>query len=127
MKGAKSKSISDAEQVAAYMDALEHPLKPEIDQVRRIIRDAHPGIAERIKWNAPSYYCREDLVTFHIRPQHHVHLVFHHAEIVNIPSPLLEGDYKDRRMAYFRDMAEVEAQQAELTRILNELVRRVQA
>lgn len=114
--------LSDDEKVSEYMHLLDHPLKAEINAVRDIIKEAHPTIRERIKWNAPSYYTGTDLVTFNLRMTHKVHLVFHHAAIVTITSALLEGDYKDRRMMYFKDMADVLAHKNELERIMKELV-----
>ena len=112
----------DESLVSEYMDKLKHPLKAEMEAVRSIIKKANSKIAERIKWNAPSYYYKEDLVTFNHRATGHVHLVFHHASIVNIESDLLQGDYKDRRMMYMKNMKEVEANEKELSRIINELV-----
>lgn len=113
---------TDAEKVSEYMNLLEHPLKAEIDAVRDIIKNAHPGISERIKWNAPSYYTSADLVTFNPRMTQKVHLVFHHAAIVTIASALLEGDYKDRRMVYLKDMDAVLTHKTELDRIMKALV-----
>ncbi len=115
-------NASDEDKVNVYMSKLDHPLKAEIEAVKTIIKNANNKIAERIKWNAPSYYYKEDLVTFHLRVTKHVHLVFHHPSIVNIQSGLLEGDYKDRRMMYLRNMQEVEANKKELENIMNELV-----
>lgn len=113
---------TDNEKVSEYMHLLEHPLKAEINAVRDIIKNAHPDIRERIKWNAPSYYTGTDLVTFNLRMTQKVHLVFHHAAIVSITSTLLEGDYKDRRMMHFQDMADVLTHKNELERIMKELV-----
>ncbi len=124
------KTITPADGTAAvneYMAKLVHPLKDEIQAVREIILAADKNIAERVKWNAPSFYHKEDMVTFNHRTNEHVHLVFHHPHIVNIQSPLLEGDYKDRRMTYLKDMAAVKANKAELTRIIIELVRYLDA
>ena len=56
-----------------------------------------------------------------LRAQQHVHLVFHHPHIVNIPSDLLEGDYKDRRMMYLKDAAAVKKHKKELEQIMKEL------
>ena len=79
------------ETLEEYMTKLmEHPLRQEIEEVRKIIKGANPGISERIKWNAPSYYYKEDMVTFHTRPHHHVHLVFHHPAIVKMSSKFLK-------------------------------------
>lgn len=119
----KTAKPSDAEQVSAYMHALDHPLKTEIEAVRSIIKKANTQVSERIKWNAPSYYFgATDLVTFNHRMSNKVHLVFHHVAIVQISSPLLEGDYKDRRMMYFSNMKEVTMHKKELERIINEYV-----
>jgi uncharacterized protein YdhG (YjbR/CyaY superfamily) len=113
---------TDEEQVNDWMNKLEHPLKAEIDAVRKIIKDSNKEIHERIKWNAPSYYSTADIVTFNHRAKEHVHLIFHHPTIVKIKSVLLEGDYKDRRMLYLPDMKAVKANKKELQRIINESV-----
>lgn len=119
--------LSDAEKTEAYMLALEHPLKEEINAVRELIKKASTKITERIKWNAPSYYYKEDLVTFNHRNRSRVHLVFHHIAIVKDKSPLLEGEYKDRRMMYFDSMADIRAKEKELNRILKGLVKEMDA
>ena len=108
-------------EVNAFMKLLDHPLKDEIEAVRTIIR-SNKKIAERIKWNAPSFFYVDDLATIHVKAKQHVHLIFHHPAIVKIKSALLEGDYKDRRMMYFENMKEVKARKKELARIIKELV-----
>jgi hypothetical protein len=113
---------TDSEAVDAYLQKLKHPLKAEILEVRENIRKASKKISERIKWNAPSYYYLEDMVTFNPRNEQQVHLVFHHPYIVRIKSPLLEGDYKDRRMMYFKNMGEVRKGKPALQKIIKELV-----
>ena len=121
-KKSKPKKLTDPEQVAVHMEALKHPLKAEVEALRKIIKSADKRISERIKWNAPSYYHLEDMVTFGpIREK--ILLVFHHPFIVKIQSDLLEGDYKDRRLAYFQNMKEVKSNKKELVRILQELVK----
>lgn len=116
----------DADKVSEYMAALNHPLKSEIEAVRTIIKSADSRIRERIKWNAPSYYYQEDLVTFHLRATEHVHLVFHHPSIATIPSPILQGEYKGRRMAYFKSKEDVKANEAELARVVRTLIASVE-
>ena len=123
MKPTTLKGPTGSEQVNAYLQALEHPLKAEIAAVRAIIMAADKKLAERIKWAAPSFYYKEDLVTFNHRNKSRVHLVFHHIAITQIPSPLLEGTYKDRRMLYLRHMPDVNAHKAELQRIMQTLVK----
>lgn len=114
--------LTDTEQVAAYMQALDHPLKPEVEAVRSLIKAAGP-LSERIKWNAPSYYYKEDFVTFNLHDPSAIRLIFHHPAIVGIASPLLEGDWKDRRIAYIRSGQEVDAKKEELQRIIREWIK----
>jgi hypothetical protein len=121
LKLIKMATENRTDDVNAFMKELEHPLKAEIETVRAIIK-ANPKIAERIKWNAPSFFYTDDLATIHVKAQQHVHLIFHHPAIVKIRSKFLEGDYKDRRMMYFENMKEVNARKKELTRIITELV-----
>jgi len=118
----KKAKPSDEELVNDWMQQLEHPLKAEIDTVLTIIKQSNSSIKERIKWNAPSYYSTEDIVTFNHRATQHVHLIFHHPSIVKIKSALLEGDYKDRRMLYLPDMKAIKVHKKELQRIINESV-----
>lgn len=64
--------------VADYLAALEHPRKPEVVALRRLILAADRGITERIKWNAPSYGVGgDDRVTMRLAPKGQVQLVFH--------------------------------------------------
>lgn len=118
----KSAKLTDVQAVDAYMAALQHPLLDAVHAVRSIIKAASPTLRERIKWNAPSYYTNHDLVTFNLRNASRVHLVFHHPAIVGIASGLLEGNYKDRRMAYFNDVSHVQANEKELTSIMRQLI-----
>lgn len=116
--------MNDAEKVNAYMAALDHPLKAEVELLREIIRSAHPGLSERIKWNAPSYFMQADLLTFNLHDKKVIRLVFHHPAIVEIVSPLLQGDYKDRRLAFFESRAAVDMYSEELQRVVKELIER---
>ena len=120
------KHADDTPAVDEFMVRLEHPLKTEVQAAREIIKGADPRVTEEVKWNAPSFSCSgEYLVTFNLRAAQHVHLVFHNPLIAQIASPILEGDYPDRRMAYFRDMNDLLAKRGELERVLRELIARL--
>jgi hypothetical protein len=128
MAKAKNKSASEGTQeVNGYMQLLQHPLKKEIQLVRAIILESDPTILEQVKWNAPSFRCTQDFVTFNVRPTDKIHLVFHHPSIVQIKSELLEGEYKDRRMLYVKDGAEIDASKSELQRIIHQSVKLIAA
>ncbi|WP_257449785.1 DUF1801 domain-containing protein [Archangium lipolyticum] len=126
---AKTKSSSQGtngtDEVDAYMKRLEHPLKAEIEAVRAIILGANKKVAERVKWNAPSFYYKQDIAAFNPRAQDCVHVVFVFPK-GTMPTDrfgFLEGDYVDRRMARFRDMADVRANKAGLVRLVKHWVR----
>lgn len=108
--------------VNEYMKNLEHPLKSEMEAVRTIILQANSLISERIKWNSPSFYYKGDMAVVVPRANGKIHIVFPNGIIINDPTGLLEGDYKDRRMAYFYDMADIKAKQAALEQIVNDWV-----
>ncbi|MCD6062105.1 MAG: hypothetical protein K0R82_16 [Flavipsychrobacter sp.] len=121
----KKPKPTDAEQVSEYMSQLEHPFKTEIEALRTIITNASSKLQERVKWNAPSYhYNGYDMAAFHPREQKFVHIVFvfHNGTMVESDG-LLEGDYKDRRMAKFYSMEDIKAKKAALEKAVNEWVR----
>lgn len=124
-----AKKPTDPEQVEQYLSTLEHPMKAELEALRAIILGANAKISERIKWNAPSYYYQEDIVTFGppARKPDEILLVFHHPAVVKINSDLLQGDYKDRRLATFKSMEEVLANREEVSRIINGIIAEIEA
>jgi len=63
--------------VDAFMAALQHPLKADIEVVRRTILGASPAITEEIKWNAPGFRTIESFATVNLRSADQVQLIFH--------------------------------------------------
>ena len=123
---AKKAKLSDEEQVTEWMSRLSEEMRLSINAVRNIIKAAGPELNERIKWNAPSYYYKEDIVTFGpARTKDKIILVFHHPSIIKIRSGLLQGDYKDRRLVYLNSDQEIKAAKKELERIIKESVQLV--
>ena len=113
-----------AEQVQEFMDQLDHPFKAEVQILREIIKNTDSGITEQSKWNAPSFsYKGESLVTFNLWEKKRVHLVFHNPMISRVRSELLEGEYEDRRMAYFADKSDIELKSKALEKALKDLIR----
>lgn len=112
-------ALPDAEKVKDWLAQLDPVQRKATDAVRKIIKAAAPVLRERIKWNAPSFYYNDDIVTFGPYKNNKILLVFHHPAIVKIKSPLLEGNYKDRRLLYLGpDLKSVNAAKKEITRIL---------
>lgn len=63
--------------VEAFLRELDHPLKRDIEAVRRIILGVSPGIREGIKWNSVSFRTTDYFATVNLRSRDAVQLVFH--------------------------------------------------
>ena len=117
----KTPKLTEEKQVDEWMEKLDPEIRPAVDTIRKIIKTAGPELNERIKWNAPSYYYKEDIVTFGpVRSKDKIILVFHHPSIVTIKSALLHGDYKDRRLVYINSEKEIRDAKKELEKIIKE-------
>ncbi len=116
---------ADTAIVNAWLNKQEPAVKKEIAAVRKIIKAASAKLKERIKWNAPSYYYKEDILTFGPYKTQQLLLVFHHPAVVKIKSKLLTGNFTNRRLVYFKDKAAAEANKKELTGIINKIIREI--
>lgn len=120
----KTAPANDSEAVNEYMRKLKHPLKAEMEAVRAIILKASSKVQERVKWNAPSFFYQEDLAAFNPRAKAYVHLVLLFPKgLVKEDTGLLEGNFKDRRMAYFYNMADVKSKKAALEKVVKDWVK----
>ena len=119
------KEENGTEKVNEYMSKLEHPLKAEIEAVRTIIMKANSKIAERVKWNAPSFFYKADMAAFNPRATKYVQIIFifHNGTLINDSDGLLQGDWKDRREARFLDMKDVKSKKPALQKVVNDWVR----
>ena len=123
-KKKKGSLVSRTDAVDEFLENLSHPLKVEIEAVRFIIKGVNKDINEEIKWRAPSFnYKGEYLVTFNLWEEKRIHLVFHNPQISKVKSKLLEGEYKERRMAYFADMKDIKVKKPMLEKALKELIK----
>jgi hypothetical protein len=104
--------------VTAFLAALDHPLKPEIEAVRHILLGVSPTIGEAIKWNAPSFRTTEYFATFHLRSRDKVQFVFHlgakvrDASGMQITDPLIKWLATDRCMVTLGTGDEIETNRA---------------
>src|SRR5262249_33098972 len=63
----KPKSTQTDPAAVAFLRELDHPLKKEIEAVRKIILCVSPAIREGIKWNAPSFRTSDFFATVFLR------------------------------------------------------------
>src|SRR5205807_64638 len=121
--------------VSAFLRELDHPLKAEIEAVRRIILGVSPEIREGIKWNAPSFRTTEYFATINLRARDRIRLILHTGARVKAdattgmpiadPAGLLEWLAKDRCLVTLADGKDLEARRAALEAIIRKWIRRI--
>lgn len=102
--------------MAELLAERAHPMSDVVDALRARISSIDPRISEEWTWNAPSFSFAGYLVTFNLRPDDRVHLVVHDGALIDDGSGFLEGDYPDRRMAFFFSMDDARRKGPELDR-----------
>lgn len=132
---ASKSSTGTAGDVQAFLAALDHPRKPEIQALRGIILGAVPAIGEGIKWNAPSFRTSEWFATFHLRAKAGVQVILHFGAKVRDrpgarpaiadPESLLVWLGPDRASATFRDLADVEAKHPAFEALVRQWIQHV--
>lgn len=130
-----TKRAASSNDVEAFLAALEHPRQPEILAIRSIVLGAAPGIAEGIKWNAPSFRTSTDFATFQLRARSGVQLILHFGATprpgstarheIHDPHALLTWLGDDRASVTFRDLADIEARRGALVDVLRQWIAQV--
>lgn len=114
--------------VNEFLEALDHPLKPLIEEVRAAILATDPRLTEHIKWNAPSFALGDDdRVTMKLFPPKNIQVVFHRgvAKKEQPPERLLKEDFgllkwaaNDRAVATFTSLEDFAAKRADFERVV---------
>ncbi|GIN84229.1 hypothetical protein J6TS2_06150 [Heyndrickxia sporothermodurans] len=129
----KSMKLSGHQQVVEFMDNLEHPLKEEIEAVRKIILSANKQINEHIKWNAPSFqFENEDRITFNLHGTGYFRLIFHcgaknkdnigQENLFDDTTGILEWVAGDRAIVKFTDINDVKAKEKKLSEVITKWI-----
>ena len=121
--------------VDAFMAALGHPFKAEIETLRRAILAVDPSIAEGIKWNAPSWRTTEYFATTHLRSKVGLGLILHLGAkaralpegglAIEDPTGLLKWLGKDRAQVEFSSAVDLQARLPALQALLGQWIQRV--
>ncbi len=85
-RGATPSKVDD------FVAALEHPLKPQIEDLRRLMAVTDPAITEEIKWNSVTFRTTESFATVHLRSTDRLQLVFHLGAKPRKPVPDMKLD-----------------------------------
>jgi hypothetical protein len=124
------KSKSGKEQVTEFLKDLKHPLKAEVEELRKIILQTDNRLTEHIKWNAPSFCIHgDDRITFNLAGKGFIRLVFHCGakakdnqaknRLFEDTTGLLEWAANDRAIVKFAGMQEIKKRENDLIKIIS--------
>lgn len=115
-------------EVTEFIKTLKHPLKAEIEAVRKIILKTHKDLEENIKWNGPNFHFQgEDRITMRIQPPPHLQLIFHRGakaqeqpkgKLIQDDSGMLVWKGNDRAVITFKDMKEIKVKETQLKEVI---------
>ncbi|HTF87428.1 MAG TPA: DUF1801 domain-containing protein [Planctomycetota bacterium] len=122
--------------VDAYMRELEHPLKREIELLRKLILGVSPKIREEVKWRAPSFRTSDFFATIHnpLRSMDSVMMILHRGARakgltiqgkIEDPDGLLKWLAKDRAIVTFANAKAIQGKRAALQAVIGEWIRLV--
>ena len=126
--------LSDSEQVTEHVQKLDPSIGNTIEYIRQVVLKTDPEIAERIKWNNPSFYFNGEMAPFNPKEYKRELIVMnlHKGKIMlvlpsgaklNHDSSILEGNYKDgRRLITFTDLEDVKSKETILQTLVKEWI-----
>jgi len=129
-KAIARESSADPE-VAVWLRELDHPLKREIESVRKAILEVSPTIGEGIKWNAASFKTDDFFATLFTRSRDSLQLILHQGTKVKDgstkpkiadPSRLLKWISSNRCIVTLGRGKAVEAHRAAMQAIVREWI-----
>lgn len=115
--------MNNTAKVDAFMATLEHPLKAEMEAVRKIMMKAAKGLNEDIKWGGPSFHYKEDMATFNPKIMKYVAVIFHKGSLIPRTSDFFEEATKGKVYAKFYNMDEVKTHKAALEQMVQHWVK----
>ncbi|MCB9663136.1 MAG: DUF1801 domain-containing protein [Alphaproteobacteria bacterium] len=106
------------DEVDAWFEAYDNPMKPVVQRVRSVILAADPRMAECIKWSAPTFTFGGNLASFNPRAKKHASLLFHTGASIPGHHPGLSGTGTTARTMTFASVEEVDARRAEIEAVV---------
>ena len=114
-------SNPESQEVTDHINAIDAQFKPTVELLRQVFLSADVEIAERIKWNSPSFYYTGDMQSFDAKEYKrdlviiNVHrgkilLVFPTGNRIDSKIGLLGKDYPDgRRIVEIKDAEDAQS------------------
>ena len=103
-----------ANEVDAWFEQLDHPLKKEMQRVRQIVLKSDRRVEETIKWKCPTFMFEGNIASIDPKAKKHVSLLFHQGAKIPGKHPELEGGGTTARYMRFADLEDVEAKRPAL-------------
>lgn len=105
-------------EVDRWLAGYDNPNRELVGRIRDFILDVNPGLAEAIKWQAPTFMYKGNIASFFPRSKKNVTLMFHQGASIRDDGRLLEGDGDVSRVARFLDAADFETKKPALAAII---------
>ncbi len=109
--------MNKSEEVEAWLEVYDNPMKEVVMAVRDTILAADPRIMECIKWQAPTFTYKGNLASFFPKSKQHASLMFHKGAQIRGDFRFLEGDGQEARNMKFVDLEDLAKKSAELAAI----------
>ncbi len=126
--------MAKTQDVATYMEQLQHPLVDAVEILRAILGGIDSRVVESIKWNAPSYAIGDHFATMNLHHPERVQVVLHggarpRGDLASLaiadPSKMLSWAAPDRATVDFAHVKEIEAQRQAFEAILRQWIAQV--
>ena len=110
--------MTRSKEVESWLARYDNPMKPVVQRIREIILGADDRIGECIKWQAPTFVYEGNMASFFPKSKQHASLVFHLGARIPGRHPRLEGDAATGRTLKIASVAEANAAEADITRLV---------
>ena len=104
--------------VEEWFDRSDHPLKPLMLSVRRVILASDKRVSESVKWSTPTFSYQGDIASFIPQAKKFVSLLFHRGAEIPGKHPRLEGDSRLARTMRFASAEELKQYTPDLQRVI---------
>jgi hypothetical protein len=126
-RGKNSTHPKAATTAGDFIEALEHPHKTAVKELREFILSIDARIKEEVKWNAPSFYLEDNFATLRVHPAPILQLVLHNGskkkadpkqfEVLD-PDGILKWAAKDRGVVTFVSLEDARSKMDRLKQII---------
>lgn len=130
----RTKNPTKVQTVDDFMASLDHPHKIAIQEIRKFILSIDRAINEEVKWNAPSFYIKDNFATLRIHPSPILQLVLHNGtkkktnpKQFEAPDPdgILKWAAKDRCVITFTSLEDVRSKTKTLKPIIKAWIKQL--